>query len=160
MIDPRSRGYTIRRAGASDAAAVTRELAAYLEHIGETFDAGGVDKDIARWSEVYGDGRGVLLLVCDPAGEVVGTAAVRVLEPGVAEIKRMWIRSAHQGRGLGRPLIDACLAEARGLGCRLVRLDSERRLEAAVHLYRAHGFTETTDYNGNPRADVWMERAL
>jgi GNAT superfamily N-acetyltransferase len=160
MTDPRARGYTIRRAVAPDAGAVNRELAAYLEHIGETFDAAGVDKDIARWSEVYGGGSGVLLLVCDPAGEVVGTAAVRIVEPEVAEIKRMWIRPAHQGRGLGRPLIDACLAEARALGCRLVRLDSERRLEAAVHLYRAHGFTETTDYNGNPRADVWMERPL
>jgi GNAT superfamily N-acetyltransferase len=160
MTAPQAGGYTIRRAAAPDAAAVTRELAAYLEHIGEMFDAGGVDKDIAGWSEVYGGGRGVLLLVCDPAGEVVGTAAVRILEPGVAEIKRMWIRPAHQGQGLGRPLIDACLVEARGLGCRLVRLDSERRLAAAVHLYRAHGFTETTDYNGNPRADVWMERPL
>jgi ribosomal protein S18 acetylase RimI-like enzyme len=56
--------------------------------------------------------------------------------------------------------MDRCLAEARGLGGRLLRLDSERRLLAAVRLYRAYGFVEIADYNRNPRADVWMERRL
>jgi Sortase and related acyltransferases len=99
-------------------------------------------------------------VVEDPAGVVVGTAAVRVLEPGVGEVKRMWLRPAHQGKGLGRPLMDACLAEARALGCTRLRLDSEDRLAAAVHLYRAYGFQEIADYNGNTRANIWMERAL
>ncbi|MBI1957726.1 MAG: hypothetical protein HYU42_10120 [Candidatus Rokubacteria bacterium] len=63
------------------------------------------------------------------------------------------------GAGPRPALLDGCLAEARGLGCRLLRLDSER-LEAAVHLYRAHGFTEIADYNGNPRAELWMEARL
>ena len=136
------------------------ELAAYLDFLGEPLDGEGLDRDIARWQEVYDGVRGVMLLVVDPAGAAVGTAAVRRLEPGVGELKRMWIRPERQGRGLGRLLMDACLAEARGLGCRLLRLDSERRLEAAVHLYRAYGFTEIADYNGNPRADLWMEAPL
>jgi ribosomal protein S18 acetylase RimI-like enzyme len=152
--------YRIRPATGTDHAAVARELGAYLAYLGETLDGEGLDKDIAQWQSAYDGVRGRLLVVEDPAGMVVGTAAVRLLEPGVGEIKRMWIQPAHQGKGLGRPLMDACLAEARALGCRVLRLDSERRLAAAVHLYRAYGFTEIPDYNGNPRAEIWMERAL
>ena len=152
--------YRIRPAIGDDHDAVARELRAYLAWLGEELDGEGLDKDIAHWQSAYDGARGRLLVVEDPEGVVVGTAAVRLLEPGVGEIKRMWIRPAHQGKGLGRPLMDACLTEARALGCRRLRLDSERRLAAAVHLYRAYGFKEIPDYNGNTRAEVWMEREL
>jgi GNAT superfamily N-acetyltransferase len=72
----------------------------------------------------------------------------------------MWLRPALQGQGLGRRLLNDCLDEAKRLGCRTLRLDSQAKLEAAVRLYRAHGFTEIPRYNDNPRADIWMERAL
>ena len=153
-------GFTIRRALPEDHAAVVRELADYLNFIGDALDAEGLDHDIAHWQEEYDGRTGVLLLVADAAGEVVGTAAVRFLEPGVGELKRMWLRPSCQGRGLGRRLMDACLDEARGLGCRALRLDTQAKLEAAVHLYRAYGFSEMTRYNDNHRADIWMERSL
>jgi ribosomal protein S18 acetylase RimI-like enzyme len=78
----------------------------------------------------------------------------------VGELKRMWLRPACQGLGLGRRLMDASLDEARRLGCSRLRLDSESKLEAAVHLYRAYGFTDIPRYNDNRRADVWLERQL
>ena len=153
-------GFAIRRALPEDHAAVARELADYLAFIGDALDAEGLDHDIAHWQEEYDGRTGVLLVVADAAGEVVGTAAVRLLEPGVGELKRMWLRPAWQGRGLGRRLMDACLDEARGLGCRALRLDTQAKLEAAVRLYRAYGFSEVARYNDNHRADIWMERVL
>ena len=153
-------GFTVRRALPEDHAAVARELADYLAFIGDALDADGLDHDIAYWQEEYDGRTGVLLLVADPAGEVVGTAAVRLLEPGLGELKRMWLRPSCQGRGLGRRLMDACLDEARRLGCRALRLDTQAKLEAAVRLYRAYGFSEVARYNDNHRADIWMERAL
>ena len=153
-------GFTIRRALPEDHAEVARELADYLSFIGDALDADGLDHDIAHWQEEYDGRTGVLLLVADPAGEVVGTAAVRLLEPGLGELKRMWLRPSCQGRGLGRRLMDACLDEARRLGCRALRLDTQAKLEAAVHLYRAYGFSEIPRYNDNHRADIWMERSL
>jgi len=152
-----SDGYVVRPARGGDAAAVARELAAYLAHIGESYDGDGLDHDIAHWEREYDGVSGVLLLLEDPSGEIVGTAAVRRLAPGVGEIKRMWIRPGCQGRGLGRRLLERCLQEARTLGFRTLRLDSERRMHAALQLYRRFGFTEIPDYNGNPRAQVWME---
>ncbi len=115
---------------------------------------------MADWQGEYDGSAGVMLVVVSPAGKVVGTAAVRRLEPGVAELKRMWLRPACRGRGLARRLMDRVLEEARALGGRVLRLDSEQRLEAAVRLYRSYGFTEIPDYNRNPRAELWMELRL
>jgi ribosomal protein S18 acetylase RimI-like enzyme len=153
-------GFTIRRALPEDHPAVARELADYLSFIGDALDAEGLDHDIAHWQEEYDGRTGVLLVVADAAGEVVGTAAVRLLEPGVGELKRMWLRPASQGRGLGRRLMDACLDEARQLSFRALRLDTQAKMETAVHLYRAYGFSEIPRYNDNRRADIWMERSL
>ena len=152
--------YIIRRVEGRDRAAVARELAAYLAHIGEDLDGEGLDHDIAHWEREYDGASGVLLVVEDPAGEIVGTAGARSLGPGVGEIKRMWIRPGLQGLGLGRRLLSRCLEEARALGFRVLRLDTERQMAPALHLYRSCGFTEIPDYNGNTRAQVWMELRL
>jgi len=157
---PAAGDYQVRRAAPADQDGVTRELAAYLAFLGEELDPSGLDHDVADWRGEYDGVAGVMLVVVDPAGQVVGTAAVRRLAPGVAELKRMWLRPACRGRGLARRLMDRCLEEARALDGRVLRLDSERRLEAAVRLYRSYGFEEIADYNRNPRADVWMELRL
>ena len=155
-----SGAFTMRRARPEDATAVRRELAAYLDHIGDTLDAEGLDHDIAHWQDEYDGCAGVLLLVIDQTGEVVGTAAVRILESGVAELKRMWLRPTARGRGLVQELLDKCLDEGRRLGCRTMRLDSQARMAAAVRLYRKNDFREIPTYNDNRRADIWMERTL
>ena len=152
--------YQIRRAGPADHAGVVRELAEYFQFLGEEIDASGLDHDVADWQAEYDGAVGAMLIVVDPVGEVVGTAAVRQLAPGVIELKRMWLRPDRRGRGIAARLMDRVLEEARALGGRVLRLDSESRLEAAVRLYRRYGFQEIADYNGNPRADVWMERPL
>ena len=153
--------YQVRRAAPTDHDGVTRELTDYFAFLGEEVDPAGLDHDVADWQGEYDGVTGVMLVVVDPAGLVVGTAAVRRLAPGVAELKRMWLRPDCRGRGLAPRLMDRCLAEARALGGRVLRLDSERdRLAVAVKLYRRYGFEEIPDYNRNPRADVWMERPL
>ena len=153
-------GFTIRAVEARDREAVTRELHAYLAHIEETLDGDGLDHDIAHWEGQYDGVAGALFVIERAGGEIVGTAGLRLLAPDVGEIKRMWVRPECQGLGLGGRLLRRCLEEARGRGWRVVRLDTERRMEAALRLYRGAGFTEIADYNGNSRAQVWMELTL
>jgi ribosomal protein S18 acetylase RimI-like enzyme len=152
--------YVIRLVEPRDRKAVDRELRAYLEHIGEAFDGADLDHDIAHWDRQYDGVAGVLFVVEGPAQTIVGTAALRTLAPGVGEIKRMWVQPECQGLGLGRRLMRSCLEEARRREYKVLRLDTERRMEAALRLYRDAGFTEIADYNGNSRAGVWMELRL
>jgi GNAT superfamily N-acetyltransferase len=72
--------------------------------------------------------------------QVVGSVALRDLGDGALELKRMYLRPAQRGRGLGRRLLATALDWARGNGSRVVRLDTSERMEVARHLYELHGF--------------------
>lgn len=72
--------------------------------------------------------------------DVVGSVALRRLGDHELELKRMYLRPAQRGRGLGKRLLATALDRARQDGARVVRLDTSERMEAARHLYEAHGF--------------------
>lgn len=103
--------------------------------------------------------RGRLLVAFD-GGAAVGCGAVRVIAPGVAEIKRMYVSPRARGRGLGRTLLGELERAAAGLGCGTVRLDTMAAMTEAAGLYRSAGYEPIADYNGNPLAGLWLERCL
>jgi GNAT superfamily N-acetyltransferase len=91
---------------------------------------------------------GRLLLAVD-GDETLGCGAVRVIGPGVAEIKRMYLRPEARGRGIGRLLLQELLATARGFGCHEARLDTGWFMTDAHRLYRAAGFEDCAPYVGS-----------
>ncbi|MFG1875602.1 GNAT family N-acetyltransferase [Sphaerisporangium sp. NPDC049003] len=89
-------------------------------------------------------GRGAFLIADDgETGTPLGCGAVRLTEPGVAEIKRMYVRSDARGRGIGRALLLALLDQAAALGAARVVLETGERQAEALKLYRGAGFAET-----------------
>ena len=71
----------------------------------------------------------------------------------------MYVAPGHRGGGLG----DRAASPARGDRSRsgavvATRLDTSDYLTPAVALYRAAGYREVPDYNGNPKANLWFER--
>ena len=73
--------------------------------------------------------------------DVVGSVALRDLGDGSVELKRMYLRPAERGRGVGKQLLAVALDWARAHRARAVRLDTSERMVAAQRLYEAHGFT-------------------
>ena len=105
--------------------------------------------ELAGLPGYYGPPEGCLVLVMD-AEQPAGCAALRPLEPGVCEIKRMFIRPEYQGRGLGRLLGKRIIFEARHLGYSLVRLDTADVLTPAQRLYESLGFRRSQPYYSPP----------
>jgi GNAT superfamily N-acetyltransferase len=103
--------------------------------------------------------RGLLLVAFD-GDDPVACGSVRVIGAGVAEIKRMYVAPRARGQGLGRTLLGELERGAVELGCRTVRLDTMPQMAEAGALYRSAGYEPIADYNRNPLATVWMERAL
>ena len=101
-----------------------------------------------------------VLLLARVGGAPAGLAGVRHLDTHVAEVKSMYVDPAHRGRGLGRLLLCEVEEIAAGRGCTHARLDTSDYLEEAIALYRAAGYREVPDYNGNAKANLWFERAL
>jgi len=95
-------------------------------------------------------------------GEVVGTCAVLPHEADVLELVKLAVAPGAQGLGLGRRLVEACLAFARDRGARRVVLLSNSRLGAALRLYESLGFQRLPlpPDAAYLTADVYMELDL
>jgi ribosomal protein S18 acetylase RimI-like enzyme len=79
----------------------------------------------------------------------------------VCEMKRLYVIPPCRHLKIGRQLIDTLLQKAYGLGYDVMKLDTLRKLDPAIQLYKKYGFTETTSYYNNPLPGVlYMEKVL
>lgn len=93
--------------------------------------------------------------------ELAGCIALRSLEPSIAEMKRLYVRSRFQGQGIGRALTEALLEKAKSLGFAKIRLDTVPSMLAARRMYAAMGFYPIAPYRENPVAGaVYLEKIL
>lgn len=164
---PRAAGVTIRSAvSPADLAlfrAVCLEYAATLEYTGEckSLEHQGFDAELAALPGCYARPRGEILLAVDGAGEPVGCVAMRPLSGDICEMKRMYVRPAGRGRGVGRVLAEGIIAAARERGYRAMRLDTGATMVAAAALYQSLGFRDIPAYNRDPVPGTrWMELTL
>lgn len=140
--------------------AAGRLFRAYGEYLGLDLEFQGFSEELVSLPEMYGPPHGALLLA-SLSGEPVGAVGLRQFEPGVAEMKRMYVLESCHGMGIGSALTEAFLERARMLGYRSVRLDSIAELASALRLYRRIGFREIEPYRFNPHPDaVFMEYVL
>jgi putative acetyltransferase len=119
------------------------------------------DEEMKNLPGVYGSPSARLLLA-RYADHAAGCVALRKLEVGSCEMKRLYVRPGDRGRGLGRLLVEHVIAEARAIGYERMRLDTiESAMKDAVALYRRMGFEEIAPYFAVPidRA-LWMELLL
>lgn len=101
-----------------------------------------------------------VFLVAELDGAAVGCGGVRMLAPGRAELKHLWVRPAARGAGLGRALLGELERRAVELGATQIVLDTNERLEAAQSLYRSSGYADIPPYNDNPNATHWFRKSL
>jgi GNAT superfamily N-acetyltransferase len=123
-----------------------REYEAWL---GLDLEFQGFQQEMEALERMYGPPGGSMLLA-QADGEPVGCVGLRDLGGGVCEMKRMFVRPAHHGGGVGSRLMAAFMETAGRLGYRSVRLDTIPRLEGAFRLYRKAGFREIEPYRYNP----------
>jgi GNAT superfamily N-acetyltransferase len=93
-------------------------------------------------------------------GVPVGCAGIKPLDDEAGEIKRVYLAPEARGGGLARRLMAHLEDRARGLGYRILRLDTGSAQPEAYRLYTSLGYREIDDYNQNGLASHWFERAL
>lgn len=102
------------------------------------------------------------LLLAEYETKLAGCVALHKWEAGICEMKRLYLRPAFRGKGLGRVLAEAIITEARNIGYQRMRLDTiEPIMKDAVEMYRKLGFREIAPYRPNPIAGaMYMELQL
>jgi len=127
----------------------------YADSLGIDLAFQQFDEELASLPGDYAAPRGQILLAL-VEGSVAGCCALRPLDtadyPNAAEMKRLYVRKAFRGFGLGRQLAEATLDAARQAGYACVLLDTLDGMESARALYADLGFEEIPPYYHNPVA--------
>lgn len=153
---------TLRQAESPAQIAQARELfLEYADSLGFSLCFQSFDQELAGLPGDYAppDGR---LLIAEYRGQTAGCVALHKLEAEICEMKRLYLRPQLRGRGVGRAMAEAAIAEARLIGYRRMRLDTvEPVMPNAVAMYRRLGFVEIDPYRANPIAGaLYMELGL
>jgi ribosomal protein S18 acetylase RimI-like enzyme len=135
-------------------------LGEYADGLGVDLSFQSFDRELMDFPASYLPPTGALLLALHDEG-IAGSVALRTLERGVAEMKRLYVRPAFRGLGVGRHLAVAIIDTARGMGYRSMRLDTLPGMADAQRLYRSLGFREIAPYYQNPiPGTVYLELDL
>jgi GNAT superfamily N-acetyltransferase len=155
-------GQTIIQVSSPAQIAQARELfLEYAASLGFSLCFQNFDRELAGLPGDYVLPEGRLLLA-EYKGQLAGCVALHKLEPGICEMKRLYLRPPFRGKGLGRALAEHLITEARQAGYRHMRLDTVGPvMKDAVAMYRTMGFREIAPYRPNPMAGtLYMELDL
>ena len=111
------------------------------------------DEELLHPLQKYGlpDGRLHIALWED---EPAGCFALRRIDEESCEMKRLYVKPAFRGRGIGGALLKRILADAREIGYRRMLLDTLPFLEQAIQMYQNAGFQEIPIYNDSPMSSA------
>jgi GNAT superfamily N-acetyltransferase len=135
-------------------------IAQYFAELAERFEDGF---DPAQSLPIEDDElrppRGVFL-IASADGEPIACGSVKPITRRIGYLKRMWVASSVRGLGFGRRILSALESEAKALGFRTLRLETNRALTEAIRLYKSSGYVEVAPFNDEPYAHHWFEKRL
>jgi GNAT superfamily N-acetyltransferase len=125
----------------------------YVQWLGIDLSFQNFDNEINALEQMYSAPSGGLLIVT-VNNEPAGVAGIRQFENHDCELKRMFVRQAFRGLGLGKALLLQSIALAKRLGYKTIKLDTADYMKEAIHLYKMNGFVETSPYRYNPHTSA------
>lgn len=139
----------------------------YAESLGFSLAYQDFDQELAGFPGKYAAPEGAMLLA-RVGDEAAGTVALRKLDKGVCEMKRLYVkpnfrgRRTTDGRSIGRALAEDIVAIGRERGYQRLRLDTiSGKMHQALSLYRSMGFVEIPPYYASPIPDTaYLELVL
>lgn len=144
----------------SDAPEALSLVAAMVEEVSELYGRIDVPGAPTATPEDFSEARGGCFLVVFEDGRAVAGGGLKRLDESAAEIKRMFVVPDARGRGHASRLLQGLEDEARRLGYTIARLDTGEHQPQAQAMYERAGYAPIGNFNANPFASFWGEKAL
>jgi putative acetyltransferase len=148
----------IRHVTEADVPAVIRLVTDSLAEFGLAFGVGAATDDALH--HLPGSYASGAFWVAYDGDTLVGTAGVFPVAPATYELRKMYLRTAARGLGLGRRLLDTAVAWTRAAGGTHLVLDTMEKMERAIAFYEAHGFVRDDTQRRGARCSRGYIRAL
>jgi len=127
------------------------------EWIEKYFHMEVIDRQVLEQPDIFILATGGKILMAVLENEVVGTAALKVVDDETYEFTKMAVDINYRGLGIGQALTEACIDLSWSLGAKRVILYSSTRLVPAITLYKKLGFVEIPVDGVYERSDIKME---
>lgn len=157
-----AKGYRLRyrKAKPTDMDGIRGLIREYLDSMALNLCFQGIDEELAALPGKYSEPDGALI-VAEAGSALCGCVALKKIGDGICEMKRLFVKDAFKGKGIGKELVRRIIDEGRSKGYRFMRLDTLTSMKPALALYRSFGFSETEAYVYNPlEGAVYMEKTL
>ena len=149
-----------RKAKPADMDGIRGLIREYMESMALNLCFQGIDEELTTLPGKYSEPDGALI-VAEADGALCGCVALKKIGDGICEMKRLFVKDAFKGKGIGRELVRRIIDEGRSKGYGFMRLDTLASMKPAIALYRSFGFSETEAYVYNPlEGAVYMEKTL
>ncbi|WP_394751107.1 GNAT family N-acetyltransferase [Spongiimicrobium salis] len=122
----------------------------YAVQIGIDLSFQNFDREILDIEKQYSKPTGQLILAYDATENPIGCFGVRKFSDSICELKRMYVRKAARGKGIGKELLVRAMEVGKALNYQKMRLDTLSTMESAIALYKKVGFYEIQAYRFNP----------
>ena len=150
----------IRAVRTEDVPAVVELVTQTLTEFGLEFGKGSATDDSVRELPASYEAAGGAFWVAYDGEQLLGTCGVMALSPTMFELRKMYLRAAARGTGLGRRLLDVAVAWTRGRGGTHLVLDTAEQMTAAIRFYESHGFERDDRYITGARCSRGYVRRL
>lgn len=140
--------------------AAAKLFSEYAEWLGIDLSFQHFENELNGLEAMYSAPNGGIIL-CKENDQFIACVAVRRIDDTTAELKRMYVQPAYQGKGIASRLLENALQLAKDLGYSSVRLDTLDNMTPAIQLYKKYGFYEIPAYYHNPIGNaVYFEKLL
>ncbi len=149
----------IRKATTADQEEIYKLVKTVLENYGLKTNPLATDKDISDLENYYFKNNGWFAVLTNK-GRIIGSYGIYRIDQSTCELRKMYLLSEFQGKGLGKLMMEDAFKKARELGYNEMFLETNQLLDKAINLYRRYGFVEVSSDHLSDRCDVAMHRKL
>jgi putative acetyltransferase len=149
----------LRKAQHVDEKAVLELVKKVLAGYGLNINPAETDKDLSDLDKYYFSKNGYFAVI-EVEGLIVGSYGLCKISASACELRKMYLLPEHQGKGFGKMMMEDALKKAGELGYKEIILETNKKLDKAIHLYYKYGFQEYIPVHLSDRCDFAMKKVL